>query len=115
MKLNVRFSKSFYLGAVTTRLKTGISRTLSSSQSRIRVAVKPALSKSQDRDTLRNTLICALPFSVTELEDFGGNSISEPNTYQSALLHRVPLKRHATLPDVVITLPSGQIEWWELK
>jgi hypothetical protein len=59
--------------------------------------------------------MCAFPLRIAGLEDFDGNYISGSDTYQLALLHRVPLKRDATLPDVVITFLFGQIEWWELK
>ena len=108
MKLELQFSRPLNRGAAAPRLKTGVPRTLSCSQSRIRVAVNLALGARQAIDPLRNAHMCALPLRVAEIEDFDGNSISGPNTYRFALLHRVPLKRDATLPDVVLTFLFGK-------
>jgi hypothetical protein len=115
MKFDVWFSEPLYEGAVTTRVNTRNPRTPYSFHSRVRVAVNLALGACQATHPLRNAHICVFPLRIADLEHFDGNSISGPDTYQSALLHRIPLKRDATFPDVVITLRSGQIEWWELK
>ena len=60
-------------------------------------------------------LLVGAPQPVAEIEHFDGNPSPEPDRYQSAFLHPLPLERDSTFPDVVFTRRSGRIHGRNLK
>jgi hypothetical protein len=81
---------------------------------RIRTAVNLVLGVSADPDEFHGVHDWMLS-NVPELSHFDLLSLYAPITWQPGQVNQVPLGCDATYSDVAVSLPSGQIEWWELK